>query len=59
MVRITDHDAGPMPGALGTAVKAAPVSSSAKVPGAFKSTLGDDPGSNNNGGGSDSGGSCN
>ncbi len=48
--------AGPMPDALTTAVKAAPISRSAKVPGAFKNTLGDTPGSNNNGG--DSGGGC-
>jgi hypothetical protein len=51
-------DAGPMPGALGTAVKAAPVSRSAKVPAAFKNTLGDTPGSNNNGGDSGGGGGC-
>ncbi|MEF3697286.1 FecR family protein [Desulfolutivibrio sp.] len=54
-------DAGPMPGALDTAVKAAPISRSAKVPGAFKSTLGDTPGSSNNGGNNSGGssGGCN
>lgn len=55
-------DAGPMPDALSTAVKAAPVSRSAKVPAAYKSTLGDTPGASNNGGsegGEGGGGSCN
>lgn len=51
-------DAGPMPDALNKAVKAAPIRSSAKVPAAFKNTLGDTPGSNNNGGDSGSGGGC-
>jgi len=48
-------EAGPMPDALTTAVKAAPISRSAKVPEAFKNTLGDTPGSNNNGSNSDGG----
>ncbi|MDQ7831295.1 MAG: FecR domain-containing protein [Desulfovibrionaceae bacterium] len=44
--------AGPLPDALTTAVKAAPISRSAKVPGAFKNTLGDTPGSSNSNTGS-------
>jgi len=59
-------DAGPMPDALATAITAASFSRSARIPAAYKSTLGDTPGASNNGGsggsgdhGGSSGGGCN
>ncbi|NDY55392.1 FecR domain-containing protein [Desulfovibrio sulfodismutans] len=51
-------ESGPISNELDKQLKTAPVKTSAKVPAAFKNTLGDTPGSNNNGGDSDSGGGC-
>ncbi|NDY55393.1 FecR domain-containing protein [Desulfovibrio sulfodismutans] len=40
-------DAGPISGVLSTTIKTAPIRTSAKIPAAFKNTLGDTPGSSN------------
>jgi hypothetical protein len=49
-------DAGPISGEMDKQLKTAPMKTSAKVPAAFKNTLGDTPGSNNDGGDSGGGG---
>jgi hypothetical protein len=49
---------GPIPQGLETVLTKAPINTKAKVPAAFKSTLGDTPGSDRDGSNSGGGGGC-